>query len=153
MTDRVYVAVLGDEVKIGRSQSAEARAKSLGRDVKLVWQSAPYENANKIEALAHRLMALQAKPTRGEWFRGDASTAIEAVGTAVRQAFKEELALGGDFQRSGTSAPASSKGELVSLRITAKMRKQLEQIAASRMERPDKAVIIRELLAKALEGK
>lgn len=93
---KVYVMVDNDgRIKLGHSIDPAKRSKQMVRPVTLVHETDIVEEAERIERLAHRILALHGKHLRGEWFEASVGDAIKAIEIAVRQAEQEELALGG----------------------------------------------------------
>ena len=158
-------------LKVGFSINPEQRRRSLGADIALVHTTDVIEDARRVEGLAHRLLVLNGKPIKGEWFEASLEAAIDAVEAAIKQAEGLELVLGGDFVRHGLSAEMIPKTppnpewkrlgrppkgdatmmERINIRIPPAMMRKIEEITSSRIDKPDKAVVIRELLAVALE--
>lgn len=116
---KVYVMQdAGGSIKIGHSTTPSKRAKEVGRSVRVVFESPMLEHAEKIERLAHRVLALQGSHIRGEWFGATVGEAISAIKIAQRQAENVELPLGGKLKRhllNGDVAP--KKGVLVPVTI------------------------------------
>jgi len=83
-------------IKLGHSKSPERRAKELGVPVTIVHQTDVVEFAEKIERLAHRVLALHGKHLRGEWFEASLQDAVQAIEIATQQAEGEQLPLGGN---------------------------------------------------------
>lgn len=93
---KVYVMVDGEgRIKLGHSNNPARRSKQMVRPVTLVHETDVIEEAERVERLAHRILALHGKHLRGEWFEATVCDAIAAIEIAVRQAEQEELALGG----------------------------------------------------------
>lgn len=93
---RIYVMRAEDgSLKLGHSKNPEERAKWIGRPVEIVHQTDVIEQVERIERLAHRVLALHGKHIRGEWFEAKLEDALLAIEIATRQAENAELALGG----------------------------------------------------------
>lgn len=96
MNARIYVMRAEDgTLKLGHSRNPAARAKNVGKPVEVIYQSEVFEHAEKIERLAHRVLALHGRHIRGEWFEATLDAAIISIETAVRQAAGLELPIGG----------------------------------------------------------
>ena len=93
---KVYVMVDGEgRIKLGHSVNPTARSKQMPRPVTLVHETDVIEQAERVERLAHRILALHGTHLRGEWFEASLEDALQAIEIAIRQAEQEELALGG----------------------------------------------------------
>ena len=93
---KVYVMVDGEgRIKLGHSVNPAARSKQMPRPVTLVHETDVIEQAERVERLAHRILALHGTHLRGEWFEASIDDALHAIELAVKQAENEELALGG----------------------------------------------------------
>jgi hypothetical protein len=82
-------------LKLGHSVAPAKRAKQLDRPVEIVHQTDVVEQAERIERLAHRILALHGRQIKGEWYEATLEDAIIAIEIATRQAENQELALGG----------------------------------------------------------
>lgn len=92
---RIYVMRAEDgSLKLGHSKNPEERAKWIGRAVEIVHQTDVIEHVERIERLAHRVLALHGKHIRGEWFEAKLEDALLAIEIATRQAENAELPLG-----------------------------------------------------------
>lgn len=144
---KIYVMRAKDgTLKLGHSKRPPSRAKELGLDI--VHQTDVLEHAERIERLAHRVLALHGKHIRGERFEASLDDAIHAIEIATRQAEMQELPLGKSVPSAGVYA---AKLEPVAIRLPAEMVRKIDELRASRLDAPDKSTIIRELLAKALK--
>jgi len=93
---KVYVMVDSEgRIKLGHSVNPAARSKQMPRAVTLVHETDVIEQAERVERLAHRILALHGTHLRGEWFEASLEDALQAIEIAIRQAEQEELALGG----------------------------------------------------------
>lgn len=93
---KVYVMVDSEgRIKLGHSVNPTARSKQMPRPVTLVHETDVIEQAERVERLAHRILALHGTHLRGEWFEASLEDALQAIEIAIRQAEQEELALGG----------------------------------------------------------
>lgn len=92
----IYVMKAEDgTLKLGHSVAPTRRAKELDRPVEIVHQTDVVEQAERIERLAHRILALHGRQIKGEWYEATLEDAIVAIEIATRQAENQELALGG----------------------------------------------------------
>jgi hypothetical protein len=82
-------------IKLGHSVNPAARSKQMPRAVTVVHETDVIEQAERVERLAHRILALHGTHLRGEWFEASIDDALHAIEIAIRQAEQEELALGG----------------------------------------------------------
>jgi hypothetical protein len=83
---KVYVMRAEDgSLKVGHSIAPSKRARDIGRHVQVVHETDVLEHAERIERVAHRVLALQGKRIRGEWFNAELAEAIAAIEDAVRQ--------------------------------------------------------------------
>lgn len=93
---RIYIMVDNEgRIKLGHSVNPAARSKQMPRPVTLVHETDVIEQAERVERLAHRILALHGTHLRGEWFEASLEDALQAIEIAIRQAEQEELALGG----------------------------------------------------------
>ena len=116
----------------------------------MVHTTAVMEHAERIERLAHRVLALHGKHLRGEWFEADIADAIRAIEVAVRQAEGSELPLGGKLRYQG-KLKAPSK--LVMIRMPRWMLDAIDaKIEHERHGQGDRATLIREAVAAYLDG-
>lgn len=104
-------------IKLGHSKSPERRAKELGVPVTIVHQTDVIEFAEKIERLAHRVLALHGKHLRGEWFEASLQDAVQAIEIATQQAEGEQLPLGISLLNNNKTfevpRPKSRKGKVM----------------------------------------
>ena len=137
------------DVKVGFSNNPEQRRRSLGADVALVHTTDVIADARRVETLAHRLLVLNGKPIRGEWFEASLEAAISAVELAIQQAEGAELALGGEFVRRGLSAeiaPSRANKRSVSVWL------EKEQVKDLKMAALHEEMSIQEFLELAIEA-
>ncbi len=93
---RIYIMVDNEgRIKLGHSVNPAARSKQMPRPVTLVHETDVIEQAERVERLAHRILALHGTHLRGEWFEASLDDALHAIEIAIKQAEDEELALGG----------------------------------------------------------
>ena len=104
-------------IKLGHSVNPTARSKQMPRPVTLVHETDVIEQAERVERLAHRILALHGTHLRGEWFEASIDDALHAIELAVRQAEHEELALGGRLNGKEDLETSTSKyQQLLSIR-------------------------------------
>ena len=97
---KVYVVRAEDgTLKLGHSKDPINRAKDIRPKVEIVHQTDVLDQAEKIERLAHRVLALHGTHLRGEWFEASLDEAIAAIDIAIRQAEGSELPLGGKLKQ------------------------------------------------------
>lgn len=93
---KIYVMRAADgSIKLGHSKNPAVRARYVGRHVELIHQTDVIEQVERIERLAHRVLALHGAHIRGEWFEATLEDALQAIEIATRQAEQAELPLGG----------------------------------------------------------
>lgn len=154
MNARIYVMRAEDgTLKLGHSRNPTARAKQIGRPVEIVHQTDVIEHVEKIERLAHRVLALHGKHIRGEWFEAKIEDAIKSIETAVRQAEGKEPVVGGKMNTEGMGRPPSSNphSALLHIRVTPDIVEWLDRIAENRLDQPSQAALVREALAEFIE--
>ena len=77
---RIYVMQADDgTIKLGHSKDPERGRKELDVPVTIVHQTDVVEQAERIERLAHRVLALHGGHIRGEWFKATIDAAISAI--------------------------------------------------------------------------
>lgn len=112
----IYVMRANDgTLKLGHSRNPESRAKQIGRPVEVVHQTDVIEQVERIERLAHRVLALHGRHIKGEWFEATLEQAILAIEVATKQAEGQEFALGAVLGR--PDLPARREAPVISLRI------------------------------------
>lgn len=102
MKTNAYIYVMQAEdgtLKLGHSKDPAKRAKQVGRPVEVVHTTDLIEQVERIERVAHRVLALHGRHIRGEWFEAKLSDAVAAIETAIRQAEGLELPLVGRLSR------------------------------------------------------
>jgi len=119
---KVYVMVDSEgRIKLGHSVNPAARSKQMPRAVTVVHETDVIEQAERVERLAHRILALHGTHLRGEWFEASIDDALHAIEIAIRQAEQEELALGGRLD---------GRADIeISTRIQINIRVELEDLA------------------------
>ena len=83
---KIYV-MADDEgrLKVGHSREPQQRIKTLRRyypSIRLLSETEVKEQAERIERTAHRLLALDGKHIKDEWFRASLEDALAAIGAA-----------------------------------------------------------------------
>lgn len=116
-------------VKLGHSRNPSKRSKQIGKGITLLHETDVLEQAERIERLAHRVLALHGRHLRGEWFEATLEQAIEAIEIAVKQAANEELSLGGKMEVPWKFLDDSFS---LGLRVSRATRDGLKQIAKER---------------------
>ncbi len=125
---RIYVMRAEDgSLKLGHSKKPAARARQIGRPVEVVHQTDVLEHVEKIERLAHRVLALHGRHIRGEWFEASLDQAIAAIQTAVRQAEGSELVLVARLGR--PDLPPKPNRDLLSMRLPPDLKAELQKLA------------------------
>jgi hypothetical protein len=147
---RVYVMASSDGmVKIGHSRRPASRRREFGPSVSLVHQTDVLDEAERIERLAHRVLALHGRHVRGEWFEATISDAVKAIEIAVRQAEGNQLSLGGRLR----SKSAERRFVLSPVRLLPAMIDEIDAIVAGRIDGADRSSVIREILAEGLAAR
>lgn len=98
---KIYVMRADDgTLKLGHSIDPARRSKNVGRSVEVVYETDVVEQAERIERLAHKVLALHGKHLHGEWFEATLGAAILSIDIAIRQAERQEFAMGGRLNHS-----------------------------------------------------
>lgn len=86
MTALAHVYIMEDRgaFKVGHSKNPHGRRKQLGAHLTIVHALAPMINAQRVERLAHRLLALAGKRIAGELFSATLDEAKAAIERAER---------------------------------------------------------------------
>lgn len=97
-TARLYIMQDAEGLlKLGYSTDPERRRRQvegIWRPVELVHQTENIENVERVELLAHRVLALHGRHVQAEWFAASVEDAKQAIAIAQRQASGAELPLG-----------------------------------------------------------
>lgn len=126
---RIYIMVDNEgRIKLGHSVNPTARSKQMPRPVTLVHETDVIEQAERVERLAHRILALHGTHLRGEWFEASLEDALQAIEIAIRQAEQEELALGGRLD-GRADIETSNHTPVFSMRLSPELKEQLQRIA------------------------
>lgn len=148
----LYVITAPDgAVKVGISSDPERRSKALGRDMVVAHATDLFDQAERIETLAHRVLSLSGRQVKGEWFEATVEDAIRAIETAIEQAEGRQLPLGGEF-RSGVGRPRvddDARLVNVNLRLTREMVDFIDSMINE--DRPTRSAVVRELLAQEIQ--
>ena len=143
---KIYVMRAADgTIKLGHSRNPLERAKQVGRPVEVVHMTDVLEQVEKIERLAHRVLALHGRHIRGEWFEATLADALTAIEIAMRQAENTELALGG---RLGIARPQT---RLVVLRLDDVTIRAIDDIRAMSRPIPTISDVIRDAVMRDLQ--
>lgn len=150
---KVYVIQREGTVKVGFSTDPVRRAKAFGRCAALAHatdEEIDFEDARRLERLAHRVLVLSGKHIRGEWFSATVEDAVAAIEIAMRQASNVELKLGGDVPRHCRPRPETV---LVTVTMPQGMVAALDAIVAADAAGTDRSSVIRQLVAEALAAR
>lgn len=140
---KIYVMKAHDgTIKLGHSVDPIRRSRQIGKMVSVVHQTDIIEHVEKIERLAHRVLALHGKHLRGEWFEARIEDAILAIDIATRQA-ENELHLGG---RLGKPAEMTSA---IPVRIADNIVTALDDLRRLEADIPSRSEMIRRLIDRA----
>ena len=137
---KVYV-MRGDDgrLKVGHSRDPDRRSKELG-GIEILHTTPTLEQAERIERLAHRLLALSGKHVRGEWFEANLEDAIAAIETAVKQAEGNELELGARF---------ANDTKPLHMRANSRTMSMLDDLRKAEDDLPSRSEMIRRLVERA----
>jgi len=135
-------------IKLGHSVCPERRAKQLGVPVDIVHQTDVIELAEKVERLAHRILALYGKHLRGEWFEASLEDAIQAIEIATQQAEGEQLPLGGTC--SGGRRERKYTDVALSIPLQNNLKERIQELAKA--DHRSVSAYIRLILEKHIEN-
>ena len=145
---RLYIAADANGLlKLGCSDDPRRRSKQLGRPVRLLCQTAFLDDAERVETLAHRTLALHGTHIRGEWFKVRYDHAVLALRIAMRQASGGELELGGSPRTRG-GAVVEGDG-VFQMRVDASFGRMLDDLRKAQDDLPSRAELIRRLVEQA----
>ena len=120
--EKVYVfQAPSGEVKVGHARRPTARAKQISDDLKIVHVTGNIIEVERVERLAHRILALAGKRIKGEWFSATAEEAVAAIERAIAMAEGLEPV---------PEPPAHKTTPVTPVRIPADLKEQIEKIAA-----------------------
>ena len=146
---RLYIMEADDgTLKLGHSVAPSRRAKELRRAVSIVHTTDVLEHAERIERLAHRVLALHGRHIRGEWFEATLDQAVEAIEIAIRQAADCELKLGWALTPS-RPAIVREPTERFEMRMSASDLAALDRLRKGEDDLPSRAEMIRRLIVDA----
>lgn len=148
---KIYVMQAEDgTLKLGHSVNPLVRSKRLGVVASVVHETDVVVHAEKIERLAHRVLALHGKHLRGEWFEATVEDAIKAIEIATKQAENEELSLGGNLKVKGRKGRphGSVHDAMVHFRLPNTLRQRLEAVSSKRGDQPSITAMLREAAAR-----
>ena len=147
---RIYIMVDNEgRIKLGHSVNPAARSKQMPRPVTLVHETDVIEQAERVERLAHRILALHGTHLRGEWFEASIDDALHAIEIAIRQAEQEELALGGRLD--GRADIETSNHTPV--RLDDRHLQIVDELRRVEKDIPTRSEMIRRLIERAVEKK
>ena len=150
----VYVArSKSGAVKVGFSSNPQRRMKWLPSGTALAYvtgDTMSVDAARRLERLAHRVLVLSGKRISGEWFAVTVADAVAAIEVALRQASMNELELGGHVARHDRPRPSMVA---VNFSMPRAMRDGLDAILAERTDGQDRAGLVREIIAEALDAR
>jgi hypothetical protein len=146
---KIYVMQAEDgTIKLGHSVDPDRRATQLGRHVEVVHATDVIEHVERIERLAHRVLALHGRHIRGEWFEATITDAILAIEIATRQAEQQELMLGGTL---GNRLPQHLEPDkFFQMRVNGEFNQSLDRLRKKEDDLPTRAEMIRRLVDRAL---
>lgn len=146
---KVYVMRAADgRVKLGHSRNPERRAQELGC-VELAYSTQTIVEAERVERLAHRVLALHGEHCRGEWFEATVENAIFAIETALKQA-RDELPLGGRLKPHNSFPEGSA---LVPVLFPPSLLGAIDEEEARNMAIRGRSAMIRALCVEALAAR
>ena len=126
---KVYVMDAGGGiVKLGYSINPQRRVYQVSVEADLAYETMLIDQAEKVERLAHRILALTGKHIEGELFEATVSQAIDAIDTAIRQHEGLELPLGGKLNKFHWKNNPK-EWEVFSLRLDPKLKEKLQSLA------------------------
>lgn len=147
---RIYVMRAEDgTLKLGHSIDPIKRARSVGKPVEVVHQTDVIEHVERIERLAHRVLALHGRHIRGEWFEAKLEDAIAAIETAVRQAEGSELGLIGNLNH-WTRQRGERKAVLV--KLPPKLIDEIDSYRDAQAAKPTRTAVFEAALTDFVEA-
>lgn len=132
-------------LKLGHSRCPERRAKQVGRGVAVVHETDVVEHAERIERLAHRVLALDGTHLRGEWFEATLDQAITAIEIATRQAERQEFELGGKLKSARPPLPNGPMTQ-IALGLPDEVLDHADKVVAARQGQTGRTAVLREML-------
>lgn len=153
---RIYIMVDNEgRIKLGHSVNPAARSKQMPRPVTLVHETDVIEQAERVERLAHRILALHGTHLRGEWFEASLEDALQAIEIAIRQAEQEELALGGrlDGKADIEISTRIQINKPVPVRLDDRHLQIVDELRRVEKDIPTRSEMIRRLIERAVEKK
>mgnify|MGYP000877176242 CR=1 FL=1 len=146
---RIYIMKDRDgRLKLGHSVNPERRAKVLGNP-EIVYQTDVLDEVERIERLAHKVLALHGTHIRAEWFDASVEAAITAIQIARNQAECRELPLGGKLKKFGGPKPIG--GKILRLQVPQRV---LDMVDSVKSERGggERTTILREAMFLGLKA-
>lgn len=149
---KVYVMVDSEgRIKLGHSVNPTARSKQMPRPVTLVHETDVIEQAERVERLAHRILALHGTHLRGEWFEASLEDALQAIEIAIRQAEQEELALGGRLDGRADIETSAQKYPLFNFRADPETLEALDKLRRDEPDIPTRSEMARRIIKRACD--
>lgn len=149
---RIYIMVDNEgRIKLGHSVNPTARSKQMPRPVTLVHETDVIEQAERVERLAHRILALHGTHLRGEWFEASIDDALHAIEIAVKQAECEELALGGRLDGRADIETSAQKYPLFNFRADPETLEALDRLRRDEPDIPTRSEMARRIIKRACD--
>ena len=149
---RIYIMVDNEgRIKLGHSVNPAARSKQMPRPVTLVHETDVIEQAERVERLAHRILALHGTHLRGEWFEASIDDALQAIEIAIRQAEQEELALGGRLDGRADIETSAQKYPLFNFRADPETLEALDKLRRDEPDIPTRSEMARRIIKRACD--
>ncbi len=137
---KVYVFEASDgTVKVGHSRAPERRVTQVSREkLRLAYVSELLVEAERVERLAHRLLAMAGKRLRGEWFSVSAHEAIEAIDRSLRICEGLE------------PAPVVGPSSFLSVNLSDQEAAALDRLRKSEPDLPSRSEMVRRLIERSI---
>lgn len=134
-------------IKLGHSKDPDKRSREVGKPVEVAHVTEVLGQAERIERLAHRVLALQAEHVGGEWFLATLEEAVEAIAVATRQADSQELELGGVLKHHTREQPGRRP---ILVKLPPSLVEAVDGYCAQQAARPTRTAVIEAAIAKFL---
>ena len=149
---RIYIMVDNEgRIKLGHSVNPMARSKQMPRPVTLVHETDVIEQAERVERLAHRILALHGTHLRGEWFEASLEDALQAIEIAIRQAEQEELALGGWMNGKADIKTSTPEYHILNFRADPETLESLDKLRRDEPDIPTRSEMARRIIKRACD--